>query len=170
MSVQIILCMETKKSAATDYVYIRGTLDRFYDINNKVKITPIYMNSKSRYNSNQVEKQIKSFTKDFSAGKTHVIYCIDTDWYEVSVDRENELKRVENYCEDNGYDLIWFCHDVEEVYLGRSISDNQKVKAAANFRNQKKIQEVSEKQLSSQSIKKRTSNIMAVLDNYLRRK
>lgn len=47
--------------------------------------------------------------------ETKVIYCIDTDSYEVDMNHAKELEELERYCDTNGYDLIWFCHDVEEV-------------------------------------------------------
>lgn len=75
MGVQIILCMETNKSAATDYVYIKDTINRFYICTNKTKITPLYMNSKSRYSSKDVVKEIQRLTKEYVIGETRVIYC-----------------------------------------------------------------------------------------------
>lgn len=54
MAIQVILCMETNKRAATDYIYINETIKRFYNCNNKIKISPVYMNNKTRYNSKDV--------------------------------------------------------------------------------------------------------------------
>ncbi|MGN0412239.1 MAG: hypothetical protein ACI4FV_04320 [Lachnospiraceae bacterium] len=170
MALQMILCMETNKSAATDYIYIRDTINRFYMCNNKIRITPIYMNSKSRYRSKNVKLQIQRFIKDFTIGETKVIYCIDTDSYEVDMNHAKELEELERYCDANGYDLIWFCHDVEEVYIGKRISDKQKVAEATIFRRMNKMQTVPEEKLSNGCKRKGVSNILLVLDKYLCRK
>lgn len=74
------------------------------------------------------------------------------------------------FCKENGYELIWFCHDVEDVFWRERVSDSQKVSKAADFRRQKKIQEVLLSKLSSKSLKNQSSNIMQVLDKYLDRK
>ena len=46
-----------------------------------------------------------------------VFYCIDTDLYESCYDHQKEFEDIKNFCAKNGYELIWFCHDVEEVFL-----------------------------------------------------
>lgn len=170
MAIQMILCMETNKKAATDYVYIKETINRFYICNNKYRLSPIYMNSKSKYNSKDVIKEIKKLTKDYIIGETKVIYCIDTDSYEVDVNHAREFTEIDDYCTRNGYELIWFCHDVEEVYVGKKISDKQKVVEATDFRNKKKIESILEEKLSCIQKRKSVSNILCVLDKYMCRK
>lgn len=81
MAIQVILCMETNKRAATDYIYINETIKQFYSCNsnNKIKISPVYMNNKTRYNSKDVINEIQRLSKDY-AGDTKVIYrkgCLD---------------------------------------------------------------------------------------------
>lgn len=162
--------METNKSAATDYMYIRDTINRFYECNNKIRFTPIYMNSKTRYNSKDVKRQIQKFTKEYSIGETKVIYCADTDLYEMNTDHAKELEELEKYCDSNGYDFIWFCHDIEEVYIGKRISDKLKVAEATKFRKKRKIQDIAIDKLSNMNKRKGASNILLVLDKYLCRK
>ena len=99
------------------------------------------MNTKSRDDSKDVRREINKKSKEFITGKTSVIYCIDTDQYEKNADHAKELDNISKYCEENHYDLIWFCHDVEEVFLGKKISDSQKVQEAAMFRRKSKIEE-----------------------------
>ena len=77
---------------------------------------------------------------------------------------------VSQFCKDNDYDLIWFCHDVEDVFLGKRISDSEKVAQAAAFRRKKGIQGIALDKLSSAALKNHCSNIMQVLDKYLDRK
>ena len=62
------------------------------------------------------------------------------------------------------------CHDVEEVFWGHKVSDFQKVQEAFSFRKKKRITEISSKNLSSKEKRTCTSNILDILDKYLRRK
>lgn len=117
------------------------------------------MNNKTRYNSKDVLKEIQRLIKDY-AGDTKVIYCIDTDSFEMNQDHARELKEINEYCNKNGYDMIWFCHEVEEVYLGRRVSDKQKVKEAGDFRRKNMISNISEDLLRCTEIRTRASNIL----------
>ena len=170
MAIQMILCVETKKSADTDSIYILDTINRWYKVDNKVKISKINMNSKSRYNSKDVVREIAKKKKEFVLGDTHVIYFIDTDQYDRNPEHERELKEITRYCEDNGINLVWFCHDVEEVFLGHKVSDSQKVQEATTFRRKRKIEEIQIEKLSCNTQRACVSNIMNILDKYLVRK
>ncbi len=170
MAIQMILCVETKKSADTDSIYILDTINRWYKVDNKVKISKINMNSKSRYNSKDVVREIAKKKKEFVLGDTHVIYFIDTDQYDRNPEHERELKEITRYCEDNGINLVWFCHDVEEVFLGHKVSDSQKVQEATTFRRKRKIEEIQIEKLSCNTKRACVSNIMNILDKYLARK
>lgn len=170
MAIQMILCVETKKSADTDSIYILDTINRWYKVDNKVKISKINMNSKSRYNSKDVVREIAKKKKEFVLGDTHVIYFIDTDQYDRNPEHERELKEITRYCEDNGINLVWFCHDVEEVFLGHKVSDSQKVQEATTFRRKRKIEEIQTEKLSCNIKRACVSNIMNILDKYLARK
>lgn len=166
----MILCVETKKSADTDSVYILDTINRWYKVDNKVKISKINMNSKSRYNSKAVVRGVAKKKKEFVLGDTHVIFFIDTDQFEKNPDHERELQKISLYCKDNGFDLVWFCHDVEEVFWGHKVSDSQKVQEAAKFRNKKKIEEMQIEKLACNTKSACASNIINILDKYLARK
>ena len=50
MGKQIILCVETNKQADTDSTYIMDAIRHNYVIDNSVKISKIYMKTKTRYN------------------------------------------------------------------------------------------------------------------------
>lgn len=106
MAIQMIICVETKKSADTDSIYILDTINRWYKVDNKVKISKINMNSKSRYNSKDVVREVTKRKKEFVLGDTHIIYFIDTDQYDRNPEHERELKEISRYCEDNGFDLV----------------------------------------------------------------
>lgn len=170
MAIQMIFCVETNKKADTDSIYVTETINHWYKINNQVKISKIYMNTKSRYASKDVLKEIEKKSKAFVIGETKIIYCVDTDQYEKNIDHTKELDNISQYCEDNHYDLIWFCHDVEEVFLGQKVSDSQKVQEAAAFRRKKMIEKIRSEKLSCNEKHACTSNILNILDKYLSRK
>lgn len=170
MAMQMIFCVETNKRANTDSVYISDTLSCFYDKSNKIKLSTVYMGTKSKYKSKEVLKEIDRKIKDFLIGKTNVIYCVDTDSYEKNAMHEQELNSIMQFCEEKDYDLIWFCHDIEEVFLGKKVSDSQKVQEAADFRKKNKIKEIPIENLSVSEKRANSSNILCVLDKYLQRK
>lgn len=170
MPIQMIFCVETNKRADTDGIYITDTINRWYELNNRVKISKIYMNSKSKYQSKDVLREIDKKSKMFTIGETKVIYCVDTDQFEKNIEQEKEFTSIIQYCEKNNYDLIWFCHDVEEVFWGKRISDSQKVQEAKIFRLRKKIEEIPCEKLSCNAKQAGVSNIMNILDKYLARK
>lgn len=170
MALQMIFCVETTKSADTDSIYIFDTIHHWYEINNKIKLSKIYMNSKSKYNSKDVLREIKQKQKAFVFGETKVIYCIDTDQYEKNPAHKRELDEIICYCDKNQYDLIWFCHNVEEVFLGKTISDSKKVQEASAFRRKRAIENLPVRNLSGNRKLARTSNILNILDKYLQRK
>lgn len=166
----MILCLETNKRANTDYIYMKETIDYLYQKSNQVKISIVYMKTKSKYCASSVLKEISRKTKDYVQGETKVIYCIDTDEYEKDTKHAKELNDIQQFCKRNDYDLIWFCHDVEEVFWGKKIPDSAKVQKAEAFRRKRKIEEMSVKELSDDTIKACRSNILNVLDKYLIRK
>lgn len=170
MAIQMIFCLETNKRAGTDYIYIKEILNNLYQMNNHVKISPIYMGTKTKYQSKDILREIRQKTKEYIHGETKVIYCIDTDEYERVSEDANAFRDIRQFCEEREYELIWFCHDVEEVFVGQSISDSQKVKAAKAFRNNKDIEKLSRERLSEKEPKSCASNILRVLDLYLERK
>lgn len=171
MAIQMILCLETNKKANTDYIYIKETIDFLYQKNNQIKISPLYMSTKTKYKSGDIIREIAKKKKGFAAiGQTKVIYCIDTDEFEKNVEHANAFQDIRQYCEAEGYELIWFCHDVEEVFQGKKNSDSQKVREAGAFRNKKMIMEIPPERLKEKVVKPHTSNIVNILDQYLKRK
>lgn len=170
MAIQMILCVETNKRADTDTIYINETIHRWYKLDNKVKISIINMNTKTRYDSKDVIREIAQKKKDYVLGESKVIYCIDTDQYEKNPEHNRQLIEISQYCDAKDYDLVWFCHDVEEVFLGRRVADSQKIKEAATFRRKKKIEEIPADKLSCDERRVCVSNILNILDKYLIRK
>ena len=83
---------------------------------------------------------------------------------------EQELNAMMQFCKEKDYDLIWFCHDIEEAFLGKKVSDSQKVQEAADFRKKNKIEGIPIENLSVSEKKANSSNILCILDKYLVRK
>lgn len=170
MSIQMILCVETNKQADTDSIYITEAINRYFVVDNKVKISKVYMGTKTKYKSKDVLREINQKIKMYTIGESQVIYCIDTDQFETNPEHQREFQEIINFCEEHGYELIWFCHDVEEVFLGKKISDKLKRKEAADFRKNKKIEQVDVKCLASANRNCRMSNMFNILEKYLSRK
>ncbi|MBP3700417.1 MAG: hypothetical protein J6I64_00865 [Lachnospiraceae bacterium] len=80
------------------------------------------------------------------------------------------MKNAQQYCNDQGYDFIWFCKDIERVYLDKKVDDSQKQKEATRFKEKKLIASVDANRLLAGCYQANRSNIMKVLDQYLERK
>lgn len=59
MGVQLILVVEADSRGASDWIYIKETIEHFYAIDNAhIKLTPLYMEGRGNY------KKIQSKIKD----------------------------------------------------------------------------------------------------------
>lgn len=65
-----------------------------------------------------------------------------------------------------GYDFIWFCKDVEQVYIGKRVDNSQKKNESTKFKKNNLITKVDVHRLSGRDYRIKTSNIMTVLDSY----
>lgn len=82
----------------------------------------------------------------------------------IIVGREDKSAlNIKEYCEDNGYRFVWFCKDVERVYIGEKVPDKLKKKKAADFRAKKKINSVRREMLQVAGYRQNCSNILNVL-------
>lgn len=170
MDKQFLFCVEANKQSATDYIYISETLKKYFAYDNhKTSVKPIYMGSKGKYNSKSVEKEISGKRTAFN-GETVVIYCIDTDNYDRDYAEQKMYADIQKYCREKGYEFVWFCLDVEEVYLGKQIAAGKKVEEAKAFRMKQKIESVPEKNLKCREPNHKCSNVLLILEKYLNRK
>lgn len=92
MGLQLIFVVETNKKCNSDWIYIKDTIEHFYDYERtEVKLRPVYMDGKGKYKNK--EKQVKQFIKEYSAmSKTNhskVLYCFDCDDYNNNPDDWN---------------------------------------------------------------------------------
>lgn len=170
MNKQMIFCMETNKQSRTDWVYISETIKKFYKVSNEIHLEKEFLNGKTNYNSKHVINDILKKTREYRVGETRVVYCIDVDNFENSQNHVREFEAIQTFCQQNGFELIWFCHDVEDVFCGKRIHNAEKARSAGAFRKRQSINTIDEKRLKSANCHKvHTSNILVVLDRYLER-
>lgn len=171
MSKQLLLCVETSKRARTDSIYIDETIERFYILGNDIRKRYIYLNGKSNYNKPRTVKEIERQSKQYeSIGPTTVLYCIDTDKCATDPIHAKEFEAILKYCQDKNYELVWFCRDVEDVFWGEQVHNDEKKSRAAQFRSSKAINKLTETTLSRKTQAHHYSNILLVLDKYLERR
>ena len=171
MGLQLIFAVETNKKCNSDWIYIKDTIEYFYSYERtQVKFSVVYMDGKGNYNSKKKEKEIKSLTSQYSStsntNRSRVIYCFDCDDYDSKMDDLKFLEEAKKYCDEHEYDFVWFCKDVEQVYIGKKVDDSQKKKEAATFKSKKQINSIDSKKLLMKNYRNNTSNIMNVLDGY----
>ena len=169
MGVQLIFVVETNKKSKSDWIYIKNTIDRFYKYDKAhLKLSTVYMDGKTNYLYK--EKEVKTLISQYNGAsinnQTVVIYCFDCDDYDTKCEDAEFLKKTQEFCRIGNYEYIWFCKDIERVYLGRKVSDNQKNKEAAKFMANKLIYEVSESKLLGENLASNMSNILSVLDKF----
>ena len=59
MSRRLLFCVEATPQANTDYAYIKETIEHYYALDRRIVLRPIYMKSKTRYNSKAVQEDIR---------------------------------------------------------------------------------------------------------------
>lgn len=173
MGLQLIFVVETNKKCKSDWIYIKETIERFFQYDQtQVKFTPVYMDGKGRYKNK--EKEISSFISQYAsvsrANSSRVLYCFDCDDYDIKREDSEFLAGIQQYCSEKRADFIWFCKDVESVYLGKKVGDSQKRNEAATFKAKKGITNVDVCRLSAKDYRVNSSNIINVLSKYLTRK
>ena len=173
MDLQLIFVVETDSKTKSDWIYIKDTIDYFYNYDEyHVKFSPVYMAGKGNYK--KVEGKILKLISDYAAvnnqRQSKVIYCFDCDDFDTNRVDMDFLESAKEYCDEKQYDFIWFCKDVERVYLGRKVAEKQKAKEAAKFKSGKLIKKVNKTTLEISRYTANTSNILRVIDKYLERK
>ena len=168
MSKQLLFCVEANKDSRSDWVYIEETINYNFVITPDISIKPIFMNGKTNYNKPKVTREIKSKISQFKKnGSTTVIYCIDTDKYDVDPDRARELNEIQEYCKKHNYEFVWFSRDIEEVYWGKQAAHSEKLRLARKFKSNSRIEKIDDNVLSIESIHRNSSNLLNVLKKVL---
>ena len=167
----LILCVETNKKAKTDDGYIDTVLKYLYRVDSSVKLKYKYFNGKGGYNSSKV---IKDITKDIGALKNNsswdVVYFIDTDNYDSDSETSGLNEKVQEFCLKNGYKFVWFCRNIEEVFLHKKVDDANKIVSMGKFMAEKGLGKATLSSLSSKTMSAKRSNILLVMDEILERK
>ena len=76
------------------------------------------------------------------------------------------MKNAKQYCDEKDYEFVWFCKDIEQVYIGKKVADNDKKKEAEVFKAKKLIKGVDAKKLSVNKYQINSSNILNILGKY----
>lgn len=162
---QLIICIETNKKAKTDQFYIDKTIKDIYKLDNNIKISYVYFDSKTKYNDRNTIKAIKDNVNS-NKGNNEVLYCIDLDNYDTNTDDQNRNKTIDDYCKQHNYEFVWFCKTIEEVYVGK-VTDSNKIKEAKKYASHGDVRKA---KLNSNTYNLNTSNLLIVIDKYLDRK
>lgn len=170
MGVQLIIVVETNKRNKSDWMYIKSTIDHFYNYDSsEIKFSPVFMDSKTKYKDKESEIQ-KLISKYGPNNQSEIIYFFDCDNYDTDSTERNFLEGAKKYCESKGYQFVWFCKDIELVYWGKKVDKSKKKEEATKFLQKKEIKNIAAKKLSVNKCQNNTSNILLVLDKYLTRK
>ena len=159
---QVIFCTETDS--------LQIDLEVYFDLKTSLKITFIHMKGKTKYNDNginQIEKKKKIYIQNNKLGKNYVVYVVDTDDYFIKFEDQQRFNDIQNFCDKNGYFLVWFCRTIEEVLIGKKAEDNKKLKFAMQFVRNANKETINEASLKSDKIIRNKSNFLNVLQNII---
>lgn len=183
MRIQFIFCVETDEKCMSDKMYIKDTIKRFFEYDEAmVKFSYVFMRGKGKYNSKRVLDNIQKYVKEFSINDTNsrkkkdssdhekscsvIIYCFDCDDYDIDPEPRKFLEDVSQYCHDNKYEFVWFCKDIERVYIGEKIPKSMKKKRAERFMRKNKIKKLHKERLTADRYGENRSNLLRVLSQY----
>ena len=164
----ILIVVETTNKAQTDPAYISKAIREIYKQDSLITERYGYLSAKTNYKSRSIINEIKSKTSGFE--EYHIVYCLDTDDIFTDPMQLNQNNEIMEYCRKNNYDVIWFCRDIEEVFLHKKINDTEKLKESKKFSSKKGISSATLQSLSSEGKYKQTSNFTKIFDKYFERK
>lgn len=173
MGLQLIFIVETNKKCKSDWIYIKDTIDKFFSYNPaQLKLSTVYLKGKGNYRTKEkeivlLESQYHSTSKE---NASQVIMCLDCDDYDIKPEDKQFITNAKQYCKKKSWDFVWFCKDIERVYIGKKVPDEEKKAEAAKFKAKKLIESIDKSRLSSNTYKQNTSNIINVLKKYLKQK
>ncbi len=172
MGLQLIICVETNKKCNSDYIYIKSSIEQFYSVNQgNIKLSPVYLDGKGNYSSKKTLKNIDTLSKQYRVSsednKSVVLCCFDCDEYDSRPEDMVFLDGVKSFCDEKGFKFVWFCKDIEQVYLGKSVPDNSKKNEANTFLKKKMIKDLSMEKFKAAKYQNGKSNLCIILDEYL---
>lgn len=151
-----------------DWLYINSTIRAIYDVQN-IRLDYVSMNGKNNYNKKTVISKVDKIKRGIN-GESVVIYCYDTDDIDTNPNDLRFDKEITEYCDKNGYGLVWFCRDIEEVFTGSRVTKEIKRKTAENYVRKIKEKPYSRIDIYSNDKNKNKSNIMLTIDSYLKKR
>ena len=162
---QIIIVVESDEKSRSDYIYIKSIINEQYNgkLENEVKVSPVFMRGKGNYK--RVKGKIKDLKNKYRhIGESFVVYCFDTDKFELNPEDNKVLCEEREYCTVNGYKFVWFCHDIEEVFIGKSVTRQDKTKTAILYSQKQGIKGINLQCLKYNTLTKGKSNLLIVLE------
>lgn len=166
----VIICVETNERANTDPCYIDKVIRKYYRIDNSIRLSYKYLDSKTQYKNKKTLQEISKDCKVVGIANSFVVYCIDTDNYNSNYEDTVRFSEIEEFCSQKGFSLVWFCKDIEDVFLHKKIPNHEKKKVAIQFSKSKNTGLATENDFKAKSIFNQKSNILNVFDNILVRK
>ncbi len=166
----VIICVETNERANTDPCYIDKVIRNYYCIDNNIRLSYKYLTSKTKYQNRAILKEISKDSKAVGVENSHVVYCIDADNYNSNYEDKTRFNEIAEFCIQNSFSLVWFCKDIEDVFLHKKIPNHEKKKVAIQFSKSKNTGLATETDLKATRISNQKSNILTIFDSILTRK
>lgn len=171
---QLIFVFETSEEDKSDSIYVNAFLDKYFELDSNI-INNIFLKGKQNYNNKVVKRRINNLKKMALSTQnivTEVIYFIDLDSCgDINKDKGTYLGNLIEYIAANGYELVWFCKDIEEVFLNKTVNKkDNKTALAKDFVKTSGIEKLSLNRFSHNKFERYYSNIYNVLSAYLRTK
>lgn len=177
---QLIFLVETSEDDKADNIYIRSVIDKYFlFLNDKydgeVNILTYCLKGKQHYNDKKTIDYINNKTRMFASynegAVTAAIYFMDTDSVETEYKKGSFFSNVQEFCKEHGFELVWFCKNVENVFLNKEVDQvDNKTESAKEFAINNKIRSIKQANLSKNMIEYGCSNIILVLGKYLKNK
>lgn len=177
---QLIFVVETSEDDKADNIYIRSVIDKYFSFLNdkydgETNTLTYCLKGKQHFNDKKTLYFIKNKTKMFSdyneGALTVVIYFMDTDSTETEYKKGSFFSNVQEFCKEHNFELVWFCKNVENVFLNKEADQvKNKTEAAKLFATSNGIDNIKRDNLSKDRIEYKCSNIILVLGKYLNKK
>lgn len=131
---QIIFVVETNDKGQTDDIYIKKLINSYYDLtDNDITYKFVHMSGIGNYKNKSVTAKINNYKKENLKGQNIIMYCFDTDRIDKDFESVAFLEEVKNYCKVNNYEFVWFCYEIENVFLSKTVLDVDKLKEAIKY-------------------------------------
>ena len=162
---QIIFVVETNHQCESDKIYLNFLIKRFYASPMGCKIQWVLMDGNANYRSETVIRDTNDYLSMNRPGFNEIIYVLDED---VTAKQKRLVKEIKDYCVSKGYRTILFNTSIEHVLLGQRVSKRKQEKAL-EFIGTDKIADMRSR-LECPEPGLGQSNVLMVLDKYLKRK